>query len=126
MADKKRKLIVTEEAVLAALIQLEKDGEIEMTGEAGLAEGGDFRATNKLLNAESPVDAGVDKEDEDDEEDEDDDGHNVLDYDPDLTDTDYADHVKNLEAAIGVDYLPDETCCNISPCVCGCECDAEY
>lgn len=65
MADNKRKLIVTDEAVLAVLIQLEKDGEIEMTGEAGLAEGGDFRATDKLLKAGSPVDAGVDEDEED-------------------------------------------------------------
>jgi hypothetical protein len=122
MADNnKRKLIVTDEAVLAVLIQLEKDGEIELTGEAGLAEGGDFRATDKLLNAESPVDAGVDKEDEEDEEDEDDDGHNVLDYDPDLTAADYADHVKDLEAAEDKDDLPDNTCCNISPCGCDAE-----
>jgi len=40
--------VVTDEAVLAALRQLEKDGEIEMTGGGTLAEGGTFHPTAKL------------------------------------------------------------------------------
>jgi hypothetical protein len=37
-------------------------------------------------------------DDEDEEEDDDDDKHNVLDYDPDLTDADYAAHAASIEA----------------------------
>jgi len=40
--------VVTDEAVLAALRQLEKDGENEMTGGGTLAEGGTFHPTAKL------------------------------------------------------------------------------
>jgi hypothetical protein len=48
--------------------------------------------------AKEVADRELDGDDEEEEEDDDDDKHNVLDYDPDLTDADYAAHAASVGA----------------------------
>jgi hypothetical protein len=48
--------------------------------------------------AQHITDRELDGDDEEEEEDDDDDKHNVLDYDPDLTDADYAAHAASVGA----------------------------
>jgi|SaaInlStandDraft_2_1057019.scaffolds.fasta_scaffold105563_1 hypothetical protein len=103
--------IVTKEEVLVVLAQLEKGGEIEMTGAAGLADGGEFGPTDKLLKkAASPCEADVDLP------------PNDTTFQYRYTEEEEAQLRKKKEMVLW-QAGPDDEECGRYPCFCGCECD---